>query len=133
MVTELLTLCDFAAYDLSGMTIVGAKDAFNCEHLPYTIDLPYVAARVSFESREDGEKEVTFTILSPDGRDVMDAFRFPVMFASNGRLKTSMPFAQRLPPITVNEFGEHAVVLQIGAEYRSQASLNIMHGGLRAV
>lgn len=129
MTTELLTLCDYASFELSGMTIIGAKDSILCDRMPFALDLPHVAARIRFESHEDGEKEVEFAVISPDGRPTMDTFRWRAMFASNGRLFASMPFALRLPPIVFREYGQFQLELRVD-EYRSAVGVHVMHGGL---
>jgi hypothetical protein len=123
MKVEILSLCDFAQAEPTGkLNLLGAFDHLFGKEAPVARSVFAVAARLRFESHEEGARTVSVSLVDSDGKPVIPVLRakFTVKIQPQESSAT-VNYVMVIPQIKFARFGDYQVDLAV--DDKTEASI----------
>jgi hypothetical protein len=127
MKVEILTLCDYATTDPTGkLHIFGSFDHVFAAQEPIVHLNCALAAKIRFESGEEGTKRIAFSFIDADGQSVIPNLNAPVQvqFQPN-EPTTTAPFSVIIQQMRLPHFGEYSVGIAIDGRLEATIPLYV--------
>lgn len=115
MQIEIFTICDNAQVYAGKAVITGAFNRVVVNQLPYRINLT-LAARVTFEQSEFGDKKFILKLQNPDGTNLVPDLKFDAKLnAPEGKMEmlSTLDLNLGLGNISFNQEGLYTVTMNI--------------------
>jgi hypothetical protein len=122
MKVELLTLSDFAA-DYSGkLSIVGVFDTIYARQLPAVHPQCSVAAKLRFDSDEEGQRKLRLAVADDDGKLILPPMEIPIQVKiSPGTQTQTIQVVANISGLKIEAYGEYSIDLAL--DDRHEASI----------
>jgi hypothetical protein len=127
MKIELFALCDFAQAEPTGkLNLLGIFDHLYAREAPVLRSVFAIAARIRFESHEEGPKTLTMTLVDSDGTRVLPQMRaqFPVKIQP-AETNATLNYAMVIPQAKFPRFGDYQVDLAVDDKIEASLPLYV--------
>lgn len=135
MKVEILSLCDFAQAEPTGkLNILGAFDHIFAKEAPIPRAVFAVAARLRFESHEEGARTVSVSFIDSDGQRVIPHLRaqFTVKIQPNESSAT-LNYVMVIPQIKFARFGDYQIDLAVDDKVEATIPLYVRQRAAPAI
>jgi len=125
MTIEILALCDYARGETNGkLYIIGAFDRIQAPKEPVAHPLCAIAARLRFESVENGVKNLAVSFVDSDGAKIMPGLNAQInVQIAPEEPSATVNFVLIIPQINFPKFGEYAI--DFAVDNRLESSIPI--------
>jgi hypothetical protein len=127
MKIEVLALCDHAAEYSGKLIIIGIFDTITARQLPAVHLHCAIAARLRFESIEEGEKHVRIKISNADGKPILGDgidMKFNVEMPE-GMYSSTMQVVGNINHLKFDEYGEYSIDMAVNGRHEASIPLYV--------